>query len=330
MSNQLIAFKQGMMQQRDTLTMLIPDRRKQEKFVAAAAVIIADDKLAQLPTQSLINCCMGIAMLDLNPNPLFGLAYIVPYKGVAQLQIGYKGWNQLLSRAGFQCAATAIYDCDTFEQKSNGKTKEVLIIENLKERKLGNNQWVYEHLTGVYVVAWNKDGAEYSKFLQKDEIEKLRKCSPFNKADKPTGTWLEWYEKMATAKAIKALIKTMPISDEKMLTAVSADDMADIGHEIDFKETAQTGVIHEKEITLPSPAKVFDLAMAKSKEYLKWQGMSEAIAGIRQKAYLSRPVADNVLASLTAQGYTINQDAADFVIDLLKKFESFPESPMDY
>jgi phage RecT family recombinase len=304
----LVAFKQGMMAQRDTLSMLIPDTKKQEKFIAAAAVIIADDKLSQLPAQSLINCCMGIAMLDLNPNPLFGLAHIVPYKSegiaVAQLQIGYKGWNQLLSRAGFRCKATVVYSCDIFERSSDGFNDTVKFIPNDEQRTLDNNAWVYDNLKGVFVTAINDLGVKYTLYVSKREIEKLRKCSPFNKADKPSGVWEKWYEKMAIAKAIKALIKTMPISDEKVLTAISVDDMADIGHEVGFKETAYTGVIHEKEIK-PQPEAI-----------MQQPQLQNPITTSIQQILLAVRYCDNCKTNLAgahylmANGYSFADDAA--------------------
>lgn len=91
----------------------------------------------------------------------------------------------------------------------------------------------------------------------------------------------------------------------------------------------------EFEVVKPAPKqekeiKIFDIAMAQAKEYMQWQGMAEAIAGIQQGAYLSRPVADNVLASLSTQGYTINQDAAEWVFYEFKRFEPVAELRMDY
>ncbi len=49
---------------------------------------------------SVISSAAIAAAVDLPINPSLGLAYIVPYKGVAQFQIGWKGFVQLALRSG--------------------------------------------------------------------------------------------------------------------------------------------------------------------------------------------------------------------------------------
>src|ERR1700757_1852941 len=63
-------------------------------------VINGSDKLKACDPKTLYMCAVMAATLDLPVNANLGFAYIVPYKGSAQFQIGYKGLKQLALRTG--------------------------------------------------------------------------------------------------------------------------------------------------------------------------------------------------------------------------------------
>ena len=56
--------------------------------------------LAKAEPSTVIGAAAQAAMLDLPINQSLGFAYIVPYKGAAQFQLGYKGYIQLAQRSG--------------------------------------------------------------------------------------------------------------------------------------------------------------------------------------------------------------------------------------
>lgn len=58
------------------------------------------DLLSKADIKSIYGAAITAAALDLPINPSLGVAYIVPYKGQAQFQIGYKGFVQLAQRSG--------------------------------------------------------------------------------------------------------------------------------------------------------------------------------------------------------------------------------------
>lgn len=57
-------------------------------------------QLKKCNPQTILSACMIAATLKLPINPSLGLAYVVPYGGQAQLQLGWRGYVQLAMRSG--------------------------------------------------------------------------------------------------------------------------------------------------------------------------------------------------------------------------------------
>lgn len=64
------------------------------------AVTNNNNYLMKADPATVIGASAQAAMLDLPINQSLGFAYIVPYKGAAQFQLGYKGYIQLAQRSG--------------------------------------------------------------------------------------------------------------------------------------------------------------------------------------------------------------------------------------
>ena len=70
-------------------------------FISSVLQISQNNKLlAVAEPRTILNAAVTAATLDLPINQNLGYAYIVPYKGVAQFQIGWKGLVQLAERTG--------------------------------------------------------------------------------------------------------------------------------------------------------------------------------------------------------------------------------------
>ena len=244
------------------ITSLLQDEAKAKKFLAASLVVASDKSLINCDPNSIVQSLVGIAMSDLSVDKNVGHAYLIPYKGQCTLQLGYKGFIQLLFRAGWALKAFPVFKCDKFEMQSDGWDNAVRFSPNLDERNEGDPKWVYENIRGVYVIARHADTKdEYSHFVSKQVIEKLRLASsnqkigqytkPEDKAklDKglPIGIWEDWYAEMAIAKAVKKLAKVLPIGDSRVQVAIAADDKAEIGGKVDYIQTAEQGVVIESE-----------------------------------------------------------------------------------
>jgi recombination protein RecT len=242
------------------ITSLLQDEVKAKKFMAASLVVASDSSLSRCSADSIVQALIGVAMSDLNIDKNIGHCYLVPYGDSVQLQIGYKGFIQLLFRAGWMVKCFPVYLCDQFSMSFDGWDNKVDFIPNIDERDEGDKEWVFNNLRGVYVVARHADTKdEYSTFVSKAVIEKLRLNSPNQRIGKftkpedkkrleaglPIGVWADWYIEMAQSKAIKKLAKILPIGDSRAQTAISADDKAESGAKVDYKNTAESGVVIE-------------------------------------------------------------------------------------
>jgi recombination protein RecT len=246
--------------QRQIKSLLQDDEVKAKKFLAAALVVASNPALNKCSPDSIVQALIGVAMSDLNIDTNIGHCYLVPYGDKVQLQIGYKGFIQLLFRAGWMVKPFPVYQCDTFSMDFDGWNNRVAFIPNIDERDEGDKDWVYQNLRGVYVVARHADTKdEYSAFVNKTVIEKLRLNSPNQRASQwtkpedkkrldaglPIGVWADWYVEMAQSKAIKKLAKILPIGDNRANAAISADDKNEMGKAVDYAATADNGVVIE-------------------------------------------------------------------------------------
>lgn len=74
--------------------------KRSNGFVASVIQLVANDKLlSKADYQSIINSAMIAAALNLPIEPSLGYAWIVPYAGKGQFQIGWKGFVQLAQRS---------------------------------------------------------------------------------------------------------------------------------------------------------------------------------------------------------------------------------------
>jgi recombination protein RecT len=75
--------------------------KKAQGFITSVMQVVNSSKLlATADPQTILTAAATAAILDLPINQNLGHAYIVPYKGQAQFQIGWKGFVQLAQRTG--------------------------------------------------------------------------------------------------------------------------------------------------------------------------------------------------------------------------------------
>ena len=237
----------GIMSARQSVKSLLSTKERADHFMAASFHIATDPALSGCTPESIINALIGVAQLDLNPDKNLGQAYLVPYGNAVQLQIGYRGFIQLLFRAGWMVKAQPVYTTDHFTMESDCWDSKVSFIPDIDVREEDDNNWVYTNLRGVYVEARHSiTGDRYSDFISKNIIEKSRMKSQNQKdPKKPSFIWADWYAEMAKKTAIKKLAKMLPIGDDRASYGIKFDDKGEIGEAVDYKKTAETGVIIE-------------------------------------------------------------------------------------
>lgn len=103
--------------------------KKAQGFISSVLQVINSNKLLKNANpQTVLNAAATAASLDLPINQNLGFAWIVPYKGNAQFQIGWKGFVQLALRTGQykRINVTEVYEN---QFKSFNRLTEELIAE---------------------------------------------------------------------------------------------------------------------------------------------------------------------------------------------------------
>ena len=206
------------------------DEKKASKFGSALVQLSQNKNLVDCKIDSVIDVGFQIVQAGLNPNPLFGQAYVVPFKlkggfTIAQLQVGYKGYIQLGYRAGWKFKAIPVYKCDNFDYKFGGFEDEITLEPNYDGRNEDDGNWIFKNLIGVIVYAKDKDDYIVTEFVPFKKLEKLRLKSQNQIKEKLQYIWLEWAEEMYKAKALKYVVTRLPIEDDVAELVTKEDEV---------------------------------------------------------------------------------------------------------
>jgi recombination protein RecT len=268
-------------QRKNMINALFKNDEDANRFRAIAVSVTSNYKLAQCTDDSLISCVMGIGQLRLSIDPNLGHAYIVPYNvrdkddksiikyTVAQLQIGYKGFIQLMYRAGWFIEAFEVFECDAFEAHFDNNSMSIRydFSPNFGQREDDSTSWVFDNLKGILVVAKDNQGNKATNFVTKKLIEKIRMKSDNQKNPKaPTDIWATWYVEMAKKTAIKKTAKLLAIGDEKVALVIKADDLNEVGQVINYEKTFENGVIVEDDLKKITPSTSINDALQDGEE----------------------------------------------------------------
>lgn len=190
--------------------------KKAAGFMSSIIAVTNNNKLlAKAEPATVIGAAAQAAMLDLPINQSLGFAYIVPYKGAAQFQLGYKGYIQLAQRSGqyVDIGAKTVYEGELeYENRLLDKFK---FGERTGDKVIG--YLAYFRLT---------NGFEKMLFMELDEmIAHAKKYS--NSYSGGTEKWgLADFNTMAEKTVLKRLLsKYGPLSIEsvQMSQALSND-----------------------------------------------------------------------------------------------------------
>jgi recombination protein RecT len=208
---------------------ILPRAFEPTKFIAGCTklfkqVTSGKHKLADFDTRSLVVSMLDCASLGLDPNPLLGQAYFVPYrdnksgKQVMQLIPGYKGLQHLAYNSGKVqiIRGVVVYENDKFEYTEGTEPRLV------HEPTLGPRG----AMLCAYAIAILASGATASRVCHRDEIMKAKAASKAGASE--YSPWQAWPEEMWRKTAIRKLCKDLPQSPE-MQRAVSIEDLNEAG-----------------------------------------------------------------------------------------------------
>jgi recombination protein RecT len=203
---------------------------KAPQFITSVISLVGnDEKLKTVDKVSLLNACLTAASMDLPVNQNLGLAYIIPYKDKAQLQIGYKGFMQLAVRSGqFETiSSTPIYEGQlTEENPLTGFKFDFSVARNGEP-------------IGYAAYFKTINGFEKTMYMTVEELKKHGKKYSQTYKKHNSGLWEDNFDAMATKTVLKLLLsKFAPLSIDIQKAAVV--DQAVIndweGNELDYAD----------------------------------------------------------------------------------------------
>lgn len=185
----------------------------------------SDPKIRELDPIKLYNTCLMAAALKLPFNSNLGQAYIIPYKGEPQLQIGWKGFVQLAQRSGqFKTiGVNAVYENEIAGiDPMTGEIEFAFKLE--KTGKIVGYMAYFELLNGF----------KKNLYMSTGEVNKhAKKYSQTFK--KGYGVWADNFDAMALKTVIKMLLnKWAPLSID-MQKAIEVDQQNEDGEYADNK-----------------------------------------------------------------------------------------------
>lgn len=161
------------------------------------------DLLVKADRQSLLNASMSAACLALEVDGVTGQAYFIPFKGKAQLVIGYKGMNTLGARSGFSIQGEVVREGDAFDYELGDKG----FVRH--KPKLGNR--------GPILAAWATASSLHRPALVSvlgiDDIMAIKQKSPGgSRSDSPWMDMMIGFPAMAAKSAKRRLSRAMPLN----------------------------------------------------------------------------------------------------------------------
>jgi len=189
--------------------------------------VVQSKKLQDCSLESIMNAAMESAKLGLPVNSQLGYGYLVPYKGEASYQIGYKGLLQLAIDTGeyLSIIGTPVYN-DEFI-KYNPFTGELLytVHEGHDCDRYNNGE-----IVGYYVKFTLKNGFSAELYAsEKNLLEFAEKHSEAYKYDLRKGykysPWSTNKTSMCIKTLFKRLIKTFGIMSPRLMMALSSVDV---------------------------------------------------------------------------------------------------------
>lgn len=199
--------------------------RKAPGFMSSVINIVnSNTQLQQCDPNQVIAAAAVAAAMDLPIDPNLGFAYIVPYKGKAQFQMGYKGFVQLAMRTGMYKTINATHVYEGEIESFNRITGEV---------KFSETGATSDKIVGYIAYFKLLNGFEkYEYWPIERVIEHAKRFSQSYGSN--YSPWKTDFDAMAIKTVLKHLLSRYGVLSIEMQTAVKADQA--VVHETDDGE----------------------------------------------------------------------------------------------
>lgn len=194
---------------------VLGSEKKAASFVSSViSVANGNQMLRNCNPMTILGSAMVAATLDLPVVPTLGLAYIVPYKGQCQFQLGYKGLIELAERSG---QFKNIIDEVVYEGQLVKKNKFTGEYEFDEDAKVSDK--VIGYMCRIDLI----NGFSKTIFWTKEEVE--AHANRFSQAFKAkrNSPWLSDFDAMARKTVLKALFSKYAPKSVAIQNAIKFD-----------------------------------------------------------------------------------------------------------
>ena len=181
-----------------------------------------NSKLQDCAPMSIVSAAGIAAALKLPINPSLGFAYIVPYKGQAQFQLGYKGLIQLAMRSGQYLTLNSGAVCE-------GQIKEIDFVTG----EIVRGEKTSDEVVGYVAYMELLNGFKKALYMTIDDLklhaEKYSQSYAYDiRYNRKSSVWSTNFDAMAKKTVLKKLLSNFGIIsiDQKsadLATALQAD-----------------------------------------------------------------------------------------------------------
>ena len=192
-----------------------------ERFARMVLTAITQTpKLAECTPQSFVGAMLTAAQLGLEPNTPLGQAYLIPYGGKCQFQLGYKGLIDLAHRSGEiqSIEARVVHENDVFEYELGLEPK---LVHKPAAENRGKAIWYY----AIYHL---KNGGYAFEVMSREDVEQhARKYSK----SFGNGPWQTEFDEMAKKTVLKKLLKYAPLKTDFVRGVIADEKVNDVKFE---------------------------------------------------------------------------------------------------
>lgn len=187
------------------------------QFMASVLTLANSNKLlGECDPIKLYNCCLMAAALKLPFNQNLGQAYIVPFKGEPQLQIGWKGFIQLAQRSG------QFKRINCSDVRDGEIVKRDRLTGEIEFDWLGDAEREKKQVIGYVAYFELLNGYQQTLYMSKAEVEAhAKKYSQTYKQG--FGVWKDNFDAMARKTLIKRILNQFAPLSVDMAKAMEYD-----------------------------------------------------------------------------------------------------------
>ena len=281
---------------------VLPKAYSPQKMVRMVInAVRANPAIGRCDRYSFVAGILSSMAVGLEPNTTLGHAYLIPYGGKVQFQIGYKGYLEMAYRTGLYKVVNAecVYKDDLFDYDLAPKAMQHKPRPHKKDEKP----------IGYYASYEKKDGTKDFKYMTWEEIDEHRK--KFTKTSSADTPWKRDFDEMAKKTCMKYLFKYAEKSVEDQRIFASDEtvkvewkkDMLNVAPIYDTDNEPEEG---QKVITAEEGKQIVEAAKASLDKTPEAQ--TEPQADTEPTTDDLRPVTDKQLSRLFAIGHGVNKE----------------------